>query len=459
MRRRWKLFLLSSNKPEPRKLTSLILLQDWQKVLVRAKLYPDEISMPISLQLYDLPLRLYPLHLACALDPPVAVVSLFVKLFPEAAAMAITVIAKSKSSRTLRHSLRALKTYKRLKGCSNPLPGLIREASWGRSKSESHLSMPEQALPRDSESTSDDVKEQDLSLLGNAASDDRRSFLPYYHQQQEMTSLSEGGDSNRFDGLEAMSSSSFASSSLPPSLKWNDSNSLLNQKGVILQLSPSGGISPFPIGSQETDSMSETLSRGTLPSAAKPLFGVQWDLTPLWESLANSTGSSDNSLLPCHVAVLYQASPAVLKLLLETHPMGAVNTVLGMLPIHMASAGWVLEPWVASPPPPPKTIANKTDQPTLQPYHCHHERHPSRIKEILLVLCQVLPQSVRIKSGNHGMTPKEYIEEAMEECPIKQDCLELLAPVGDQRDDDETHDEPKSIGPLGRLTDLASNAP
>jgi len=34
-----------------------------------------------------------------------------------------------------------------------------------------------------------------------------------------------------------------------------------------------------------------------------------------------------------------------------------------------------------------------------------------------------------------------------------------LAPVGDQRDDDETHDEPKSIGPLGRLTDLASNAP
>ena len=202
--------------------------------------------------------------------------------------------------------------------------------------------------------------------------------------------------------------------------------------------------------------MSETLSQGgTLPST-KPLFGVQWDLTPLWESMANATFSPDNSLLPCHLAVLYQASPAVLKQLLDVHPMGAVSSVSGMLPIHMASAGWVLEPWVAPPPPPPTSSSNTAEQPPLQPYHHHHERHPSRLKETLTVLCHALPESLRIRSGNHSMTPSQYIAEAMEEGPMKQECLSLLLP-GDEGEDGI--EEVTSIGPLGHLTELASASP
>jgi len=94
-----------------------------------------------------------------------------------------------------------------------------------------------------------------------------------------------------------------------------------------------------------------------------------------------------------------------------------------MLPVHMVCAGWQLQPFVSPLPPPPSS-----NGPPLLPYHCHHERHPSRLKEVLKVLCQVLPESGRIRSGNHGMTPVQYITKAMDEGEIKEECLALLEP-------------------------------
>ena len=152
--------------------------------------------------------------------------------------------------------------------------------------------------------------------------------------------------------------------------------------------------------------------------------------------------------MPIHVAPLYQASPAVLKQLLDTHPMGAVSSVLGMLPIHICAAGWVLEPWVPPPPPLPSS-----KQP-LQPYH--HERHPARLKETLSVLYHVVPESVRIKSGNHGMTPRQYVAEAMEDCIQKEECLSLLEP-GELGEDGTVEVLP--TGPLDLLKELASTSP
>ena len=469
-RRRWKAFLLSSSRREPQKLLSLILLQDWQKVLVRAKLYPHEIAMQISMQLYDLPLRLFPLHLACALDPPVAVVSLFLKLHPDAASRAIEVIDKNKPSRTVRRPFRALREYRRLAGSSYPILGPFRDKSWRR-RSELQSTIQEQRVLQESTNDGKKSNAQEQSLLnGRPVSKSSRWLSFRSHnvpvESGDSSSLWDtdyGDESRAFYGpsqMGSLSDSSVASSSRQSSYLWNSSSSsALHQKGVILQLSPSGGISPFPIGSQETDSLSETLSQGgTLPST-KPLFCVLWDLMPLWEAMANATSAPDNSLLPCHLAVLYQASPAVLKQLIEVHPMGAVSSVLGMLPLHMASAGWVLEPWVAPPPPLPANAEslppNSNKQTPLQPYHHHHhEQHPSRLKEILTVLLQALPQSLRIRSGNHGMTPSDYISEAMEEGPIKQECLTLLTPKDVE---EEVTSEVASAGPLGHLTELASS--
>ena len=475
MRRKWKVFLLSSSRREPQKLISLILLQDWQKVLVRAKLYPHEISMQISMQLYDLPLRLFPLHLACALDPPAAVVSLFLKLNPDAAATAVQVIDTKKSTKTVRRPFRALRKYRSLAGSSNPILGTFRDKSWRRQLAP-QSTIQEQSVLRDSTNGKHNSAQEQRLLKRSTTNKSRRWLpLPFHNHNMPVESgdssslwdTDYGDESRGFYDVEAssqigsLSESSIATSSRQSSYRWGGSasSSSRRQKGVILQLSPSGGISPFPIGSQKTESLSETPSQGggTLHTT-KPLFCVLWDLMPLWEAMANASSAADNTLLPCHLAVLYQASPAVLKQLLEVHPMGAVSSVLGMLPMHMASAGWALEPWVAPPPPPPTGAEypeSNSKESTLQPYHHHHhDKHPSRVKEILAVLLQALPESLRIRSGNHGMTPSEYITEAMEEGPIKQECLSLLT-FEDIKED--VKPEVASAGPLGHLTELASS--
>jgi len=287
---------MSPGRKGPRTLTKLILRQDWQRVLVRAKLFPHELSSPIFIELYDLPLRVLPLHLVCALDPPVSVVSLFLKLNVNAVKEEVAVKKTSMllSSRQLPRPFKALRKYKRLVSTTSVaserslvLPRLFRQES----------AIPEQH-PGDLESNTrgDDNTTATLekSLLNRHTVS---RWLPYRHLD---SSAGDAGASSSMWGtddeeevenssfMESMSSASMASSS---------------HKGYILQLSPSGGISPFPVGSQETDSTSE-FSSGPAPNsrmtAAAPLFGVQWDLTPLWQCLTQKT--PDSCLLPVHLA-------------------------------------------------------------------------------------------------------------------------------------------------------------
>ncbi|KAG7344555.1 ankyrin repeat domain protein [Nitzschia inconspicua] len=58
-------------------LMQLVLLQDWQRVLIRARLFGVEVTKTCALRLFqhtDKTFRVLPLHVACALDPPPQVV-------------------------------------------------------------------------------------------------------------------------------------------------------------------------------------------------------------------------------------------------------------------------------------------------------------------------------------------------------------------------------------------------
>jgi hypothetical protein len=58
-------------------LMQLILLQDWQRVLIRARLFGNEVNQACTIQFLfggDVKYRVLPLHVACALDPPHQVV-------------------------------------------------------------------------------------------------------------------------------------------------------------------------------------------------------------------------------------------------------------------------------------------------------------------------------------------------------------------------------------------------
>ena len=143
--------------------------------------------------------------------------------------------------------------------------------------------------------------------------------------------------------------------------------------------------------------------------------------------------------------------------------MGSCAAVLGMLPIHILCAGWLLQPLLAPLPPPPDTsslVEMDTDtiaSSTLQPYHQHRPQGPAagRLKEVLGVLCGSLPESVRIRSGgNHGMTPSEYLNSSMEDGTQKQECLEVLELGGTTGEDVEV----TPTGPLEQLTEVDPNA-
>jgi hypothetical protein len=70
-------------------LQQLILLQDWQRVLVRAKLYPAELRVYMKFHFNKGMISVLPLHLVCALDPPAAVVDLLLEHYVDSAALPI----------------------------------------------------------------------------------------------------------------------------------------------------------------------------------------------------------------------------------------------------------------------------------------------------------------------------------------------------------------------------------
>ena len=90
-----------------------------------------------------------------------------------------------------------------------------------------------------------------------------------------------------------------------------------------------------------------------------------------------------------------------------------------MLPIHLVAAGWTLPPLMP---------------PLVSPLPALPK--PSTL-ECLSILKDTVPDSVRIRSGNHSKTPEEYVDECMEESDLKDACLRLLQNV----DDDDSLDD------------------
>ena len=129
--------------------------------------------------------------------------------------------------------------------------------------------------------------------------------------------------------------------------------------------------------------------------------------------------TTHGTLLPLHIACFYSASTPVLRAIANAYPAAALCDVVGMLPIHWVAAGWTLSPLLPPPasplPAPPK---------------------PSPL-EALQVLKETVPDSIRVRSGNHGMTPEDYVQECMEESDLKDACVRLLQDDGG--DDSSEH--------------------
>ena len=180
-------------------------------------------------------------------------------------------------------------------------------------------------------------------------------------------------------------------------------SSSISSKSFLLQLPPA---TPVLNTSHETQDTT--------------VFGVTWDLDPLLEV---------EHLLPLHIACLCQARNETIRLLLEAYPLAALVSVQGMLPIHWVAAGWrVTSPFHLSSP-------------------VHENENEYSVTTTLTLLMKAVPDSIRVRSGNHGMTVKDYVEECMDDGFIKYECLKIFDPGYEpsilesiifQDDDDDT---------------------
>lgn len=339
-------------------LQKLILLQDWQRVLCRVQLYPDEIKEYSKFQVDDkVQLKILPIHLICALDPPLAVVEYFLSAFPDSVALPVRPIKAS--------SIYHLMTDEP-SSSSRGWKGRYQE--WRRNR--------RGAFPVVVETRESFAYAQE-SLLPTTSSKAQSVYVTAVQSEAKLAFT---------DNHDNDSEHSSSISSRPSSTD--------NDKNILLQLTPSGGLQPIPVHAVTTD---ET------DSGTTALYRVHWDLQPIQEHVVTY-----GNLLPLHIACFYTASTPVLRVIANAYPAATLCNVVGMLPIHWVAAGWILPPLVPPLtlpiPPPPKSSPLET----------------------LTVLKEALPDSIRVRSGNHGMTPEEYIQECMEESDQKDSCVRLL---------------------------------
>ena len=301
--------------------------------------------------------------------------------------------------------------------------------------------------------------------------------------ETESTASSIGSEENQKDQAlcYANPSSSSSSSSLSSGSreKEDDDNDLHNRNkhalkktDYILQLNASGGLAPMAIStSQETESTSDVSSTRQLgaleehepdesgsasedqhlpPPQKSPsdrldpilqstshgsdktdesLFRIEWDLFPILQEIVTLGGA----LLPLHIACIFEASAQVLDHLIRAYPCGCRSHVFGMLPIHLVSAGWTLPVITELPPEAKLAIPIDTEKPG-----------PA---ESLKVLCQSGVDAVNQRSRSHGMTPRDYIEECMEDGEYKDICLNILSK---KADDGNKTAQPNDDGYSGR---------
>jgi Ankyrin repeats (3 copies) len=461
-------------------LQQLIELQDWQRVLCRMELYPDEVNQtfPIFVDTSTLepppPNNLSrtfkasnhhaiifatPLHLVCALNPPLVVVTTILRLGgSETASMSI----RPNSTRNKRTLKKLFWQHRRIRssGRNNGNRRSRNQHSDNQSqKSDTpSLSSEWQTLQSSSSDSSawnhkinfrfsfDDYKRRVKYAIIQRRS--RGGAFPIVEELNEDSSeddhhdsqYSSGGRHDSYPQKETQPSSlaagkiahavtSDCSHSHQSSVSATPPRSSISDQSVILQLSSSGGVRPLPLRKNETSEEQLGIESPYTPTTAlirkcqphqstdstkhSSCFRVHWDLNPLLRHALE-----EGSLLPLHVAVLYSASSDIILALVDAYPLAALRDVFGMLPIHFVAAGWLLPPLL----PPPVSVTIERIQISNDPETIDH----TLLLQNLTVLQQAVPDSVRIRSGNNGMKPEEYINECMEDSSYKDECLRVL---------------------------------
>ena len=375
-------------------LIQLVLVQDWQRVLIRCTLFPHEISQTSIVNIRGIDWNVLPLHLACAFQPPTKVIAMLLQYHKGSATVPL--------ERVMVMRRRRRKFFKRV------LQHITKNVTPDDAKDELLT-------------TRGDYDVDDASIGTTAAATDTKTHVVrmtnvMYYPPGSLISREESiGDDDDDDDVDDVDDVDGGSTSCGDTTTVNTLDHVmydtslchfLDQTGIVLQLSPSGGILPMSVVAQSKETASST-TPGDDDDDDDDDGGLSVTMMMELEYSSLLEAAEANTLLPIHIACLYKASPSVLHLLLQEHSMGALSAIMGMLPIHLVAAGWHLEPLASH-------IPNQV-----------YFEEPNMV-QVLQVLANALPESLLAKSDNHAMTPMEYVEDTMTEGHRKEKCLEYL---------------------------------
>lgn len=355
--------LFSSTTPTRCVLQRLLLLHDWQRVLVRCKMFPGEINKPFQMELYSMNLIMFPLHLAVGLNAPKEVVQILIT--NHNASNIPLELANGKLPQ--RHAFRLRQYMRRNK--SQLFPVFKSDAS--------------RVLDRKKQSHG-----KNSGFEG-----------PFLHSMASPTIDCEAAASSS-QLHSPMTNCITTTFSIDSTSSCRSHEEHREEPRVILQLGDCGQITTFRLD-EEVNSTEDG------PDAKKAMSCH--NLRDL-----HLPASEISFFLPIHIACIFGASTEVLELLLTANPSGAFSFAAGMLPIHMVSAGWKL-PMVSE-------SSLESHIQTLFPTQCDNH-----LLDVMVLLRDTAPETLEICSRAHGLKAIDYVEECMADCEpkVKQELLQV----------------------------------
>mmetsp|Transcript_17128 Transcript_17128/g.20907 ORF Transcript_17128/g.20907 Transcript_17128/m.20907 type:complete len:616 (-) Transcript_17128:217-2064(-) len=339
-------------------LVDLIVNRDWQKLIIATTTHQKEIFVTHKVRLFGVDRKVLPLHLACAMCPPVEAIEALLRCDKSFFTVRTPMKNHKKKGNRVSHS--------NIHNHAAPIPiPPTRQESYRTSQTSQH-------------SSSEKEDSHDSPPI---------ALTPTTEPLSSFDASCDGSDS---DSLSVPAISAETSGNVFFSEKKRDFALQLTPSGDIRQISSSGQYCMYPSDSAESPFVYVTQSE---------------------EEKTNYQSRLADDFLPLHIACLFKASPAVIDLLIKAYPEGVEKkNKWGMLPIHIICANLAMEP--------PKIAAKKAVDDFTARRHLNNlyadtisERNDVwGIESIIELLVDAFPPSLNTSSDNiEWLTPIEYL--------------------------------------------------
>lgn len=368
---------------KPSSLVDFIVNKNWQKVLIHSSTHPKELFVSHKVRLYGVDRKVLPLHLACAMQPPIEVIVAMLRQ-DDALISVRTPMINHKKKVTIRRD-RSL--------------GLKQKSS----SDFTPMSYPQQLIL--SRGNSSSFSEKDASVSS------------YIDPVRSVSMLSEEGVSpaSNIDGCESVTVHDDS---------WHSNNFFPDKENnkYVLQLTPSGEVKHI---SPNGKSLRAVVTESPFIHASASL-----------EENAPAQAAFADDFLPLHIACLFRASPAVIELLIKSHPDSVeCRNKWGMLPIHIVCANISLEsPVIAA----SKVMEDYSTKQYLNNLYMDSMSDGNirwEIEKVVQMLINAFPHSVNIPSDNiEWYTPLEYASRNLPQGHSKDEVISIFNRVQSTKD-------------------------